>query len=57
MDVKYVTQKNVPIADCLSHLVDVKTSKHDSTLDLQIADLGIHGDVKADWGTIRQQTM
>ena len=45
MNIKYVTQKNVPIADCLSHLADVKsdTCKDDPTLDLQIADLG-HGD-------------
>ena len=52
-----MTQKNVSIADCLSHLVDVKTCKHDSTLDLQIADLGIHDDVTVDWVTMRKQTM
>ena len=55
MDDKYVTQKNVPIADCLSHLVIIKTYEDDSTLDLQIANLAIHGDIKVDWETIRQQ--
>ena len=57
MDVKYVTQKNVLIANYLSCLIDVKTCKDDSTLDMQIADLGIHGDIKVDWRTIRQQTI
>ena len=59
MNIKYVTQKHVPIADCLSCLVDVKsdTCKDDPTVDLQIADHGIHSDVKVDWATIRQQTM
>ena len=59
MNIQYVTQKNVPIANCLSCLVDAKsdTCKDDPTLDLQIADLGIHSDIKIDWATIRQQTM
>ena len=59
MNIKYMTQKNVPIADCLSCLVDVKSDscKDDPTLDLQIADLGIHNDIKIDWGMIGQQTM
>ena len=52
-----MTQKNVPIGDCLSRLVNIKTFNDDSTLDLQIADLGIHGDIKVDWRTIRQETM
>ena len=57
MDIKYVMQKIVLIADSLSHLVNVKTCEDDSTLDLQIANLGIHGDIKVDWETIRQQAM
>ena len=56
MNVGYVTQKNVPIADCLSRLVDVNTQEEDPTLNLQIADLGIdHGNV--DWNSIRQHTI
>ena len=45
--------------DCLSCLVDVKSynCKDDPTLDLHIADLGIHSDVKIDWAMIRKQTM
>ena len=39
MDVHYVTQKCVPIADCMSQLIDVKTGKDDPILDLQIADI------------------
>ena len=35
MNIKYVTQKNVPIVDCLSHLVEIKTSEEDPTLNLQ----------------------
>ena len=48
MNIKYVTHKHVPIANCLSRLVDIKTSEEDPTLDLRIADLGIHNDVKVD---------
>ena len=59
MNIKYATQKKVPIANCLSCLIDVKSDnyKDDPTLDQQIADLGIHNDVKIDWAMIRQQTM
>ena len=59
MNVKYVTQKNVSIADCLSCLVNIKRDncKDDPTLDLQIADLGVHNDIKIDWAMIRQQIM
>ena len=57
MNMTYVTQKNVPIAECLSRLIDVKTSEEDPTLDLQITNLGIHGDVKVDWTAIREHTM
>ena len=34
MNIKYVTQKHVPIADCLSRLVDARTSEENTTLDL-----------------------
>ena len=47
------------IANCLSCLVNIKsdTCKDDPTLDLQIANLGFHNDIKIDWSMIRQQTM
>ena len=39
MHVKYVTQKCVPIADCMSRLINLKTGVEDPTLNLQIADI------------------
>ena len=39
MHVKYVTHKCVPIADCMSRLVDLKSGVEDPTLNLQIADV------------------
>ena len=39
MAVKYVTHKCVPIADCMSHLIDSTTEKDNPTLNLQIADV------------------
>ena len=39
MQVKYVTQKCVPIADCMSRLVNLKSGVNDPTLNLQIANV------------------
>ena len=39
MQVKYVTHKCVPIADCMSHLVDSTSEQEDPTLNLQITDV------------------
>ena len=39
MQVKYVTHKCVPIADCMSWLVDLKSGVEDPMLNLQIADI------------------
>ena len=41
MNINYVTIKHVPVADCLSRLVNIKSAQEDDTLNLQIADLGI----------------
>ena len=39
MHVKYITQKCVPIADCMSRLVNLKSGVKDPTLNLQIANV------------------
>ena len=39
MHIKYVTHKCVPIADCMSRLVDLKSGIEDPTLNLQITDV------------------
>ena len=52
MDVHYITQKYVPIADCLSRLVVNATAVEDELLNLQIADLGVEN-VRIDWANIR----
>ena len=39
MNVKYVTQKCVPIADCMSRLINSETGVEDPTLNLQITDI------------------
>ena len=39
MHVKYVMQKCVPIADCMSRLINLKTGVEDPTLNLQIANV------------------
>ena len=52
MDVHYVTQKHVPIADCLSRLVVNATAVEDELLNLQIVDLGVEN-VRIDWANIR----
>ena len=41
MNVKYVTSKHVPVADCLSRLINIRSTQEDDTLNLQIADLGV----------------
>ena len=41
MNVNYVTSKHVPIADCLSRLINIKSAQEDDTLNLQIANLGV----------------
>ena len=56
-DVKYVSQKHVPLADCLSRLCS-NNSEEDPSLDIQIAELYDGHDPKnVDWNTIRDQTM
>ena len=39
MSVQYVTHKCVPIADCMSWLIDFTTSEDNPSLNLQIADV------------------
>ena len=56
MNVEYVTSKHVPIADCLSRLVNSNSAQEDDTLNLQIADLGVEP-VWIDWQNIRRFTM
>ena len=56
MDVCYVMQKHVPIANCLSRLVDNATAMEDELLNLQIADLGVEN-VRIDWANIRHFSM
>ena len=56
MNVNYVTSKHVPVADCLSRLVNIKSVQEDDTLNLQIADLGFEP-VRIDWQNIRRFTM
>ena len=56
MEVQYITQKHVPIADCLSRLVVNATAVEDESLNLQIVDLGVEN-VRIDWANIRQFSM
>ena len=56
-DVKYISQKHVPLADCLSRLCS-NNSKEDPSLDIQIAELYDGRDPSnVDWNTIQNQTM
>ena len=56
MEVKYVSHKHIPVADCLSRLIDIKSAQEDERLNLQIVDLGAEP-VKVDWQNIRKSTM
>ena len=56
MNIEYVTQKCVPITDCLSRLMSPSSAKEDESLNLQIADLGVEP-VNIDWNNIRRFTM
>ena len=56
MNVEYVTNKCVPVANCLSRLINAKSAQEDETLNLQIADLGVEP-VNIDWANIRRFTM
>ena len=56
IDVYYVTQKHVPIADCLSRLVVNATAVEDESLNLQIVDLGVEN-IRIDWANIRHFSM
>ena len=56
MNVEYVTSKCVPVADCLSRLINAKSAQEDETLNLQITDLGVEP-VNIDWTNIRRFTM
>ena len=51
MNVEYVTQKCVPVTDCLSRLINPNSAQEDETLNLQIADLGVEP-VNIDWDNI-----
>ena len=53
MDVQYVTQKCVPIADCMSRLIDLKTGIDDPSLSLQIADITMDPN-SIDWNQIKR---
>ena len=51
-DIKYVSQKHVPLGDCLSRLCS-NNSKEDPSLDIQIAELyDGHDPRNVDWNTI-----
>ena len=56
MNVEYVISKHVPVADCLSRLVNINSAQEDDTLNVQIANLGV-GPVQIDWQNIRRFTM
>ena len=56
MNVEYVTSKHVPVADCLSRLVNSNSAQEDDTLNLQIANFGVEP-VWIDWQNIRRFTM
>ena len=56
MNVEYVKSKHVPVADCLSRLVNSNSTQEDDTLNLQIADLCVEP-VQIDWQNIRRFTM
>ena len=53
MNVIYVTQKCVPMANCLSHLVDAKMGKEDPSLNLQIADVRLD-QMPIDWNQVKK---
>ena len=56
MNVEYVTSKCVPVADCLSRLINANIAQEDETLNLQITNLGVEP-VNIDWANIRRFTM
>ena len=53
MNIEYVTQKCVPVADCLSRLINPNSAQEDESLDLQIAELGMEP-MNIDWDNIRR---
>ena len=53
MDVQYVAQKCVPIAECMSRLIDLKTGIDDPSLSLQIADATMDPN-SIDWNQIKR---
>ena len=56
MDIQYVTQKCVPIGDCLSQLINNASAQEDESLNLQITDLGVEP-MNMDWANIRRFMM
>ena len=54
IDVQYVTQKCVPIADCMSRLINSKTGIDDPSLSLQIADVTVTDSDSIDWNQIKR---
>ena len=56
MNIEYVTSEHVPVANCLSRLINIKSSHEDETLNLQITDLGVEP-VRIDWDNIQRFMM
>ena len=54
MDVQYVIQKYVSIADCMSRLIDLKAGIDDPSLSLQIADITMDPN-SIDWNQIKRR--
>ena len=56
MNVEYMTQKCVPVTDCLSRLISPNSAQEDETLNLQIADFHVEP-MNIYWDNIRRFTM
>ena len=48
--------ESIPVADCMSQLIDIKTGKDDPSLNLQIADVTLNA-ANIDWNQIRWMNM
>ena len=55
MDIQYVTQKCLQIANCMSRLTGIKTGKDDPSLNLQIANVTVTSSI--DWNQIKKANM
>ena len=56
VNIEYVTRKCVPLADCLSRLIDIKTGRDDPSLNLQITDVTLNTD-NINWNQIKPMYM